>query len=102
MYCQRLDKNDSAIRIVGSGKKGGLSLLRRIDDLVRESQQQLCQTTLSCCIIAQDGREGGIAERLGQALAERFTSTGVIAEAVWSLVEVAAEDTGNRLTEGSI
>jgi hypothetical protein len=81
MYCQRLDKNGSVvIRIVGSGEKSGLCLLRRVDNLIRKRKQQLCQTTLSCGIITQHRGEGSIAERFGQALAEGFTSSGVVTE----------------------
>lgn len=54
----------------------------RIDDLVREREEQLRKTPLSCCIIAEHGGEGRIAEWFRKALTEGFASASIIAETV--------------------
>ena len=50
--------------------------------LVGQREQQLCQTTLSRCIVSQNWRESRVAKRFRQTLAERLSSAGVIGESV--------------------
>lgn len=50
--------------------------------LVGQSEQELSEAALGRSVVAQDWRERGIAQGLGQALAERFTSASIVGEAV--------------------
>ena len=52
------------------------------DYIIREVYQELGQAALSRGIIAQDRREGGVPEGLGEALAECLARSRVVAESV--------------------
>jgi hypothetical protein len=58
-----------------------LLVIRGIDNVVGEVDQELSKTALGGRVVSQNRREGGVTERLWQALAERFTSAGVVAQA---------------------
>lgn len=60
----------------------GNGVLIRVTYTVAEIDEQLRETALCCCVIAQHGAECCIAEGLGEALAEGFASAGVVGEAV--------------------
>lgn len=60
-----------------------------INDIVGKVDQELRKATLRSSIVSQNGGEGGIAEGLGEALAERLTSAGIVAQAVYQLDEDA-------------
>jgi hypothetical protein len=53
-----------------------------VHDVVGKVDEQLSKAALGGRIVAQNRREGGIAERLGQALAERLASASVVAQAI--------------------
>lgn len=53
-----------------------------IDNTIGKVDQQLGQAALSRCIVTEDGREGGVAKRLWEALAKSFAGAGVVAEAI--------------------
>ena len=59
-----------------------LLIVRGIYDIVREVDQELSETAFRSRIITQNGGEGGIAKRLGEALTKCFTCASVIAQAI--------------------
>ncbi len=46
--------------------------------MVGKGQEKLSQATLSGSVVSQDWGEGGVAQRLREALAERLASTSVV------------------------
>lgn len=53
-----------------------------LDDIIRKVDQKLREAAFCCSIVAENGREGGITERLWKALTQRFASTSIVAKAV--------------------
>ena len=51
-----------------------------IDYIIREVDAKLGQAALGGGIVSEDRGEGGVTERLGEALPKGLTSTGVVAE----------------------
>ena len=52
-----------------------------VDNTVGKVDEQLGKAALGCCVVAEDGREGGVAEWLWETLAESFAGACVVAEA---------------------
>lgn len=52
----------------------------RFYNIIGQVDQQLSEAAFRGSIVAKYGGEGGIAERLGEALPEGFAGSGVIAE----------------------
>lgn len=52
-----------------------------IGDIIGKIDKKLCETTFRSCIIAEDGGEGGVSQRLGKALAQGLTRSAVITQA---------------------
>jgi hypothetical protein len=59
-----------------------LLVLGGICDIVREVDEELCETAFGSRIIAKDRGKGGIAKRLGQALAKSFARTSIVTQTV--------------------
>jgi hypothetical protein len=59
-----------------------LLVVRCVHDVVGKVNEKLCKAALSGRIVPQNRGEGGIAERLGQTLAERLASASVVAQAI--------------------
>lgn len=59
-----------------------MSLLARVNDLVRKGKQELGKTTLGCGIIAKNATEGGVAKGFREALTESLSCASVVAESV--------------------
>lgn len=57
-----------------------------LDHIVGEVDQKLSEAPLSCCIIAENGRKCGVAERLGETLSQCFTGAGIVTEPVERLL----------------
>lgn len=69
-------------------------------DVVREVDEELCEATLGCSVIAEDRGESSIAERLGEALAQSFASASVITQTLnVSIARGCIKK--RRLTEGN-
>lgn len=49
--------------------------------LVAQGEEELGEAALGCGVVAEHRGEGRITERLGEALAESFTSASVVGEA---------------------
>ena len=52
-----------------------------VDNTVGKVDQQLSEAALGCCVVAEDGRESGVAEWLWETLTESFAGACVVAEA---------------------
>lgn len=61
-----------------------LRIVRGVNDIIGQVDQELSETALGSGIITQNGGEGSITQRLGQALAERLASASVVAQPVQS------------------
>lgn len=53
---------------------------RSLANAVGEVDEELCEAAFCGGVVAENGGEGGVAERLGETLSEGFASTGVIAQ----------------------
>jgi hypothetical protein len=56
-------------------------LVVRSVHVVREVDQKLRKAALGGCVVSQNRREGGIAERFRKALAQSFAGTGIVTQA---------------------
>ncbi len=54
-----------------------------LEGVLRQVDEQLGEAALGGGVVAQDGREGLVAEGLGKALSEGFAGAGVVAKSVW-------------------
>lgn len=51
-----------------------------LGDGIAQVDQELRETSLSCCIVAEDCGESGVSERLRQALTEGLSGSVVVAK----------------------
>jgi hypothetical protein len=51
-----------------------------VGHVIAEVDEELSQAALGGCVVAKNGLEGGVAEGLGETLAERFAGAVVVAE----------------------
>lgn len=65
-----------------------------LEGVLRQIDEQLGEAALGGGVVAEDGREGLVAEGLGETLSERFASARVIAESVWETWLVWKLETG--------
>ena len=70
-----------------------------VNDVVGQVDEQLGEATLGCGIVAQDGAEGGVAEGLGETLAQGLTGAGVITQAQEAAHHVLQEPRGLLLDQ---